>query len=132
MQGVGPLIALTFVLTLEDADRFAKSRDVGAYIGLRPRREQCGKRDPELRITKEGDPYLRQLLVPGAHYILEPFGPDTDLRGWEQKLAGRGGKHAKKRARVAVARKLAVLLHKLWATGEVYEPLRNASLQAVA
>jgi transposase len=132
VQGVGPLIALTYVLTLEDADRFAKSRDVGAYLGLRPRREQSGKRDPELRITKEGDPYLRRLLVQGAHYILGPFGPDTDLRRWGQKLAARGGKNAKKRARVAVARKLAVLLHKLWATGEVYEPLRNATLHAAA
>jgi transposase len=132
VPGVGPLIALTDVLTLEDPGRFAKSRDVGAYMGLRPRREQSGKRDPELRITKEGDPYLRQLLVQGAHYILGPFGPDTDLRRWGQKLAARGRKNAKKRARVAVARKLAVLLHKLWATGEVYEPLRNATLHAAA
>jgi transposase len=85
-----------------------------------------------LRITKEGDRYLRKLLVQGAHYILGPFGPDTDLRRWGQKLATRGGKNGKKRARVAVARKLAVLLHKLWVTGEVYEPLRNAAVRAAA
>jgi transposase len=131
VKGVGPLISLTFVLTLEDPQRFAKSRDVGAFLGLCPRRDQSGKRDPQLRITKEGDLYLRKLLVQGAHYILGPFGPDTDLRRWGQKLA-RGGKNGKKRARVAVARKLAVLLHKLWITGEVYEPLRNAAARAAA
>jgi transposase len=126
VQGVGPLIALTFVLTLEDPHRFVKSREVGPYLGLRPRRGQSGKHDPELRITKEGDPYLRQLLVQGAHYILGPFGPDTDLKRWGLKIAAKGKKNAKKRARVAVARKLAVLLHHLWVNGEVYEPLRNA------
>lgn len=70
---------------------------------------------------------LRRLLVSSAHYILGPFGPDTDLRRWGLTLAARGGKNAKKRAVVALARKLAVLLHRLWSTGEVYEPLRNAS-----
>lgn len=124
VKGVGPLIALTFVLTVDDPGRFQRSREVGCYVGLRPRRRQSGDRDPELRISKEGDPYLRKLLVQGAHYILGPFGPDTDLRRWGLKLAARGGKSAKKRARVAVARKLAVLLHHLWVSGEVYEPLR--------
>ncbi|MGB9604450.1 MAG: IS110 family transposase [Bryobacteraceae bacterium] len=132
IQGVGPLIALTFVLTVDDPGRFRRSREVGCYVGLRPRRRQSGDRDPQLRISKEGDAYLRKLLVQGAHYILGPFGPDTDLRRWGRKLAARGGKNAKKRARVAVARKLAVLLHHLWVTGEVYEPLRLASRQAAA
>jgi transposase len=85
-----------------------------------------------LRITKEGDRYLRKLLVQGAHYILGPFGPDCDLRRWGQKLVERGGKNAKKRARVAVARKLAVLLHKLWVSGEEYEPLRQSRLRRLA
>ena len=124
--GVGPLIALTFVLTVEDRERFQKSRDVGCYVGLRPKQRESGQSQPQLRITKEGDRYLRQLLVQGAHCILSRRGPDTDLKRWGQKLAARGGKNAKKRAIVAVARKLAVLLHRLWVTAEVYEPLRNS------
>ena len=125
IHGVGTLIALTFVLTVEDQQRFQKSRDVGCYVGLRPKRSQSGQSDPQLRITKEGDSYLRQLLVQGAHRILSRGGPDTDLQRWGLKLGGRGGQNAKKRAIVAVARKLAILLHRLWTTGEVYEPLRN-------
>jgi transposase len=125
IKGVGPLIALTFVLTVEDRDRFAKSRDVGCYVGLRPKRSESGEREPQLGISKEGDVYLRKLLVQGAHCILSRRGEDTDLKRWGLKLAGRGGKNAKKRAVVAVARKLAILLHRLWVTGEVYEPLRN-------
>jgi transposase len=131
--GVGTLIALTFILTVDDPERFQKSRDVGCYLGLRPKRSDSGKRQPELRITKEGDSYLRTMLVQGAHVILGPKGPDTDLRRWGLKLAARGGKNAKKRAIVAVARKLGILLHRLWVTGEVYEPLRQArSAQPVA
>jgi len=126
ISGVGTLIALTFVLTLEDRERFAKSRDVGCYVGLRPKQKESGQSQPQLRITKEGDVYLRQMLVQGAHCILRRKGPETDLKRWGLKLAGRGGKNAKKRAVVAVARKLAVLLHRLWVSGEVYEPLRNS------
>jgi transposase len=126
VSGVGTLIALTFVLTLEDRERFQRSRDVGCYVGLRPKRSESGESQPQLRITKEGDIYLRKLLVQGAHYILGHRGPDTDLRRWGLKLAQRGGKNAKKRAIVAVARKLAILLHRLWVSGEVYEPLRNS------
>jgi transposase len=125
IKGVGPLIALTFVLTLDDPNRFRRSRDVGCFLGLRPGRRNSGMSEPQLHISKEGDRYLRTLLVQGAHYILGPFGEDSDLRRWGRKLAERGGKNAKKRAVVAVARKLAVLLHKLWVSGEVYEPLRN-------
>jgi transposase len=126
VSGVGTLIALTFVLTVEDRDRFQKSRDVGCYVGLRPKQSESGQSQPQLPITKEGDRYLRTLLVQGAHYILGWRGPDTDLKRWGLKLAERGGKNAKKRAVVAVARKLAVLLHRLWVCGEVYEPLRNS------
>jgi transposase len=126
VSGVGTLIALTFVLTLEDRDRFQKSRDVGCYVGLRPKQSESGQSQPQLRITKEGDRYLRKLLVQGAHCILSRRGPDTDLKRWGLKLAERGGKNAKKRAIVAVARKLAVLLHRLWVGGDVYEPLRNS------
>ncbi len=129
VSGVGTLIALTFVLTIEDRERFQRSRDVGCYVGLRPKRSESGESQPQLRITKEGDVYLRKLLVQGAHYILGHRGPDTDLKRWGLRLAERGGKNAKKRAIVAVARKLAILLHRLWVTGEVYEPLRNSQLR---
>jgi transposase len=126
VEGIGPLTALAFVLTLEDPYRFEKSRSVGAYLGLVPATDQSGDRDPQKRISKEGDEMLRKLLVGSAHYILGPFGSDSDLRRHGDKIASRGGKNSKKRAAVAVARKLAVLLHSLWVSGEVYEPLRNA------
>lgn len=128
--GVGPLTALAYVLTLEEPKRFAKSRMVGAYLGLVPRLDQSGQTDKQLRITKHGDGYLRRLLVGSAHYILGPFGPDCDLRIYGQKLMQRGGKNAKKRAVVAVARKLAVLLHALWRSGQTYEPKRKQPLAA--
>src|SRR3981081_4217049 len=126
VKGVGTQIALTYVLTLDDPHRFAKSREVGCFLGLRPGRRDSGQSQPQMHITKEGDPYLRTMLVQGAPYILGPFGEDSDLRRWGLRLAERGGKNAKKRAVVAVARKLAVLLHRLWVSGEVYEPLRNS------
>jgi transposase len=134
VKGVGPLIALTYVLTLEDPQRFRKSRDVGCFLGLRPGRRNSGQSQPQMHISKEGDPYLRTMMVQGAHYILGPFGEDSDLRRWGLRLAERGGRNAKKRAVVAVARKLAVLLHRLWVSGEVYEPLRNSqkAVRAVA
>jgi transposase len=132
IKGVGTLIALTFLLTLEDPHRFHKSRDVGCYLGLQPGRRNSGQRQPQMHISKEGDPYLRTLLIQGAQHILGPFGLDCDLRRWGLKLAERGGKSGKKRAIVATARKLAVLLHHLWVSGEVYEPLHNSSRRAVA
>jgi transposase len=126
VKGVGELIALTYVLTIEDPHRFRKSRDAGCFVGLQPGRRNSGNSEPQMHISKAGDEYLRTLLVQGAHYILGPFGEESDLRRWGKKLAERGGKNAKKRAVVAVARKLAVLLHRLWVSGEVYEPLRNS------
>ena len=106
--------------------RFQKSRQIGSYLGLRPRQRDSGESQPQLRITKAGDGYLRSLLIQGAQYILGKFGPDTDLKRWGQKLAARGGKNAKQRAVVAVARKLAVLLHRLWCDGSESEPLRHS------
>jgi transposase len=129
-KGVGLLTALVFVLTIEDKERFESSRMAGAFLGLVPRKDQSGMSDKQLSITKAGDPFVRKLLVCAANYILGPFGEDSDLRRWGLKLAERGGKNARKRAKVAVARKLAVLMHRLWVTGEVYEPLRNANKQA--
>jgi transposase len=126
VEGIGPLTALTFVLTLEDPYRFERSRSVGAYLGLVPARDQSGDRDPQKRISKEGDEMLRRLLVGSAHYILGPFGSVSDLRRHGEKIASGGAKNSKKRAVVAVARKLSVLLHRLWVTAEVYDPLHNA------
>jgi len=126
VSGVGAITALAYILTLDDPDRFRKSREVAPSLGLVPKRDQSGSRDPQLRITKTGDSYLRRLLVGSAQYILGPFGPDCDLRRWGLKLAERGGKNAKKRAVVAVARKLAILLHRLWVTGEVYDPFYHS------
>ena len=127
VTGVGPVTALYYRLTIEDADRFQRSRDVGAYFGLVPKQQDSGESTPQLRISKAGDEGARRLLVGCAHYIVGPFGPDSDLRRW-----ARGGKNAKKRAVVAVARKLAVLLHRLLVSGEVYEPLRNSQAAEVA
>jgi len=132
IKGVGTLIALTFLLTLEDPHRFRRSRDVGGYLGLQPGRRNSGQSEPQMHISKEGDPYLRTLLVQGAQHILGPFGIDCDLRRWGLKLAERGGKSGKKRAIIAVARKLAVLLHHLWVSGEAYEPLHNHHPRTVA
>lgn len=120
------LTALTFVLTLEDPSRFVKSRSAGAYLGLVPATEKSGDRDRQKRISKEDDEMLRKLLIGSAHYILGPFGSESDLRRRGEKMISRGGKNAKKRAVVAVVRKLAVLLHRLWVTAEVYDPLHNA------
>jgi transposase len=125
VYGVGTLIALTYVLTLEDPERFAHSRDVGPYLGLTRKQHDSGDSQPELRISKTGDVLLRSLLVQGAHCILRKGAPDSDLRVWGVGKMGKGGKREKKRAIVAVARKLAVLLHHLWATGEVYDPRYN-------
>jgi transposase len=123
VYGVGVLIAVTYILTLEDGGRFAHSRDVGPYLGLQPKQRDSGDSQPELGISKTGDGLLRSLLVQGAHCILRKGAPDSDLRAWGIGKMGSGGKRAKKRAIVAVARKLAVLLHHLWVTGEVYDPL---------
>jgi transposase len=128
VNGVGVHTALSFMLTIGDPERFRKSRMVGCFLGLRPRQQDSGESKPQLGITKAGDEYLRKTLVNCAHYILGPHGQDSDLRRYGQRICERGGKNAKKRAVVAVARKLAVLLHRLWVSGEVYEPLRNRKL----
>jgi len=126
VKGVGAISALCFVLTLEDPGRFKSSRHVGPYLGMVPGQDQSGHSDPELHITKAGDPMLRTLLVQCAHHIMGPFGDDCDLRDHGMRIASNGKKNAKKRALVAVARKLAVLLHSLWRSGEVYDTRRNS------
>lgn len=132
VNGVGELTAVTFAATLHDPYRFKKSRTVGSFVGLRPRRQQSGASNPQLRITKAGNSPLRWILVQSAQYMLGPFGKDSDLRRWGLAIAERGGKVAKRRAVVAVARKLAVLLHRLWVTGEVYDPLKSARVKEAA
>ena len=127
ITGVGLLTALTFILTIGDPTRFARKRDVAAFLGLVPRRDQSGESDKQLRITKAGDSYLRKLLVGCAQYILGPFGPDTALKRKGLKLAEKGGPRAKRKAVVAVARNLAVLLLTLWHDEEIYEPNRRAA-----
>jgi len=127
IKGVGALTALVFVLTLGDPLRFARSRAVGAYLGLVPGSRSSGQSTPQMPITKQGDRMLRRLLVQASHYVLGPFGQDSDLRRFGLRLAERGGKSGKKRAVVAVARKLAVVLHRLWVSETDYEPLRKAA-----
>jgi len=132
VDGVGPVISVAFVLSVEDPKRFTSSRRVGSWLGLCPRSQASGDSNPQLRISKAGDSRLRRLLVQGAQQLLGPFGADCDLRRYGLRLAARGGKAAKKRAATAVARKLAVLLHRLWMTGANYEPLRNTNRLAAA
>jgi transposase len=127
IPGVGVITSMAFTLTIDDPHRFHKSRSIGGYLGLRPRQGDSGESKPQLSITKAGDHMVRRLLVGCAHYILGHWGPDSDLRRWGLSLMEHGGKNAKKRAVVAVARKLAVLMHRLWITGEAYEPLREAN-----
>jgi len=122
IPGVGPLTALTFALTLGSPERFAQSRDVGAFLGMRPKRSQSGERDPRLAITKAGDKYLRKLAVQCSHHILGHWGRDSALRRWGLRIAAAGGKSARKRAIVAVARKLVVLMHRLWRTQQAFQP----------
>ena len=132
VPGVGPVTALAYVLTLEKFKRFNKSRQVGPFVGLTPRRDQSGEADKQLPITKAGNKYLRQLLVGSAHYIIGPFGPDSRLRRHGLSIAARGGKNARKRATVTVAHKLAVLLHQLWSSGQKYEPFFAMDQQKAA
>lgn len=132
VHGVGVHTALAFMLTIGDPERFEKSRMVGAYLGMRPRQQDSGESTPQLGINKAGNEFMRKTLVNCAHHILGPKGRDSDLRRAGQRICERGGKNAKKRAVIAVARKLAVLLHRLWVSGEVYEPLRNSKPKEAA
>lgn len=132
VPGVADLTALAVLLAMGDPARFRHSRDFAAFLGLVPARDQSGEHDPDQGISKTGDTYARRLLVSAAHCILNR-GPDSDLKRWGLALAARYGPKKLQRAAVALARKLAVLLHRLAVTGEDYEPLRNAArLQAQA
>ena len=132
IRGVGPLTALCFVLVVGDAGRFAKPRQVGPYLGFVPKRDQSGSLDKQLGISKAGNAHLRRLLVGSAQYLLGPFGTDCDLRAHGLKLGARGGRGAKKKAVVATARKLAVVMLSLWQSGEDYRPFREESGEGTA
>jgi transposase len=131
VHGIGPVMSTAFVLTIEEPTRFEDSRRLGSWLGLCPRSHASGDSNPELRISKSGDGYLRRLLVQCAQYILGPLGKDSDLRRFGLRLAARGGRAAKKKALVAVARKLAVLLHRIWRSGLTYDPFHHSNRQAV-
>ena len=126
------MTALAYVLTIADPYRFPKSRQLGSYLGLTPKRDQSGKCDKQLRISKAGNSYLRALLVSCGQYIIGPFGPESDLRNYGISIAARGGKNARKRAAVAVARKIAVLLHQLRVGGKPYEPFYKSAVTCTA
>lgn len=130
--GVGPIVAAAYVLTLDRADAVNSTRAAGAFLGLRPSQSQSGDSDPELGITKTGNIYLRRLLVQAAHRILGRFGPDSALRRWGLRLAGSGSKRQKKRAVVAVARKLAVILNRMWRDNQPYQPFPQLNHAAKA
>jgi transposase len=122
----------TEVQVLEDPRRFRKGPDAGCYAGPKPVRRNSGQTEPQLHITREGDPYLRIVPMQGAQHIPGPFGEDADLRRWGLKLVERGEKSGKKRAIIAVARKLAVLLHHLLISCEEHEPLHNTRKRRLA
>lgn len=131
--GVGPITALSFVLTIERPERFEDPRDVGAYLGLVPKRDQSGDTDKQLPISKTGNRYLRKLLVQCAQYNLGHFGQDSDLRRYGENLyLSQGSKAAKRKAVIAVARKLSVLMLTLWQRDCDYEPLKNTKLKQAA
>jgi len=121
VPGVGPLVALAYVLCIEDPTRFRSSRDIPSFLGLRPRMRESADRSHFGRITRHGDGEMRRLLVQAAHACLRSR-QDTDLKTWAEGLAKRVGK---KKAVVALARKLAIVLHRMWLTGESYQPLRT-------
>lgn len=132
VPGVGPVVASAYALTLDRPQAALSNRSAGAFLGLRPAQSQSGEADPQRRITREGNTYLRSLLVQSAQYILGRFGPDSALRRWGLKLAATGGKRGKKRALVAVARKLAVLLHSMWRSGKRFQPFPQPAPATVA
>lgn len=127
IDAIGPITSLAYTLTIEDPKKFRKSRIVGSFLGLTPAKDQSGDSDPQKHISKAGNEFLRRLLVQCAHRLLGSFGSDCDIRRWGLALCERGGSAAKKRAVVAVARKLAVVMHRVWATGVPYDAHFNSA-----
>ena len=125
--GVGPVTAAVFLAAVGDAKAFRKPRDAGAFLGLTPRQAQSGDADPQMRITKEGNAMARRMLVTAANRILSRNGADSDIRRHGMRIAERGGKNAKRRAKVAVARRLAVTMLALIRKKEAYRPLSDVA-----
>jgi transposase len=117
VPGVGPLTALAFVTTVDDPTRFRRSSSVGAYLGLTPRRHQSGERDVSGRISRCGDRLTRSYLYEAANVLLTRVERWSFLKAWALRLAKRSGP---KKAKVALARKLAALLHRLWRDGTTF------------
>lgn len=113
VKGIGPEISLAFVLLVGDPRRFRNAASLASYFGLVPRQNQSGETDKPLGITKTGNTTMRALLIQGAQYILGPFGEDSELRDFGKRIESRGGKIAKRKARVAVARKIVTLFYAL-------------------
>ena len=129
VPGVGPLTALAFRATIDQPGRFRKSRDVGAHLGLTPRRYQSGETDVQGRISRCGDELARTALYEAAHSLLIRSTKWSALRAWGMNIAKRRGMA---RARVAVARKLAVILHRMWADGSEFRWGKQAAAPAAA
>ncbi len=123
VPGVGPLVSLAFVGWMDRSQRFQNSRDVGACLGLRPRLRSSGGHEHRGRITREGDSEMRRLLVQAAHCALRSK-RDSALKRWAEQLLQRVGKS---KTVVALARKIAVLLHHLWVTGGSFRPFPQAA-----
>jgi transposase len=115
--GVGPLVALSYVAGMDDPARFAKSQNVGAHFGLTPRRYQSGSMDWSGGISRAGDAGVRRALYQAANVLIHHSQGWCALKSWAVRLAARRGLS---KAKVALARKLAVVLHKMWITGEPY------------
>ena len=129
VPGVGPLTALAFRATIDQPCRFRKSRDVGAHLGLTPRRYQSGETDVQGRISRCGDELARTALYEAAHSLLIRSTKWSALRAWGMNIAKRRGMA---RARVAVARKLAVILHRMWVDGSEFRWGKQTAAPAVA
>ena len=117
VPGVGPIVALGFIATVDDVSRFAKATDVGAYLGLTPRRYQSGEMDYSGRISKRGDSAMRALLYEAASALITRVRRFSPLKSWAVRLAARKGF---KKAAVATARKIAVVMLRLWRDGTTF------------
>ena len=124
VPGVGPIVALSFMATIDDAARFGKSSQVGAYLGLTPRRHQSGEVDHSGRVSKCGDTAMRALLVEAASSLMVRVKRFSPLKAWAIRLAARKGF---KKAAVATARKLAVILHRMWCDGTTFRWTRQGA-----
>ena len=130
IPGIGPVTSCAFVALVGDAKRFGKARDAGVYFGLTPARDQSGDRDAPKRVTKAGSKMMRRLLVTAANYVMRTSSPDTAIKRHGMRICARGGKIAKRKAKVAIARKLAVVMLAMLRSGRPYEDRLAANVPA--